>query len=265
MRCGLALLAMLAACAPASVAGPSPSDAGLPATRLRIAAAADLRFALDDIVAAWKSANPSAEVEVVYGSSGNLFAQIRQGAPYGVFFSADVAYPRRLEEAGSGGSGGTRLYAIGQIVLWTRSDSSLDVSSRGLRALTDPAVQTVSIANPEHAPYGRAAMAALASAGIDKLVRPKLVLGENVSQAAQFVESGSADAGLIALALALSPPLEGAGHYFVVPLDSYPPIEQGVLVLDSALEAGLAHAFADFVLGMDGRAVLDRHGFLPPP
>lgn len=263
---GVAIVTTLVACVPAVVGGPSPSDAlAAPTARVRIAAASDLRFAMDDLAAAWKAAHPKVEVEVAYGSSGTFFAQISQGAPYDAFFSADADYPRRLAEAGLAGSGATRLYAIGQICLWARSDSALDVSSRGLNALTDASVEKVSIANPEHAPYGRAAVAALEAAGIYEMIRPKLVLGENVSQAAQFVESGGADAGIIALSLALSPPLKDAGRYSVVPPDSYPPLEQGVLVLDSSADPGAAGAFVDFVLGPDGRAVLDRYGFLPPP
>jgi molybdate transport system substrate-binding protein len=219
---------------------------------------------MEDVAAAWRAANPHVEVEIVYGSSGNFVGQISQGAPYDVFFSADAEYPRRLEQAGLAPAGDTRLYAIGQIVLWTRSDSSLD-GNAGLNVLTDAAVEKVSIANPEHAPYGRAAVAALQSAGIYESVRPKLVLGENVSQAAQFIESGGAEAGIIALSLALSPPLRDAGHYSRIPIDLYPPLEQGALVLDSAADGGAARAFVDYVLGPDGRAVLDRHGFLPPP
>jgi molybdate transport system substrate-binding protein len=262
----LAVALLGAACSAAGSSalpsGADPSAGG--STRLLVAAASDLRFALDDLVAEWRLAGQRIEVEPVYGSSGNFLAQITQGAPFDVFFSADAEYPRELERAGLAEVGATRLYAIGQIVVWVLADSPLDVEARGLAALTDPSVETVAIANPEHAPYGRAAVAAMRSAGVYEAVEPKLVLGENVSQAAQFVESGNADAGVIALSLALAPTMAEAGRYALVPIDSYPPIEQGVVVLDAAGDPDAARAFVDFVLGPDGRAVLDRYGFLLP-
>jgi molybdate transport system substrate-binding protein len=262
MLLGVALVVV--ACLPAGPATGTPSPDTNGTTTVRVAAAADLRFAMDDLVAAWAAAHPATTVTLVYGSSGTFFAQVSQGAPFDVFFSADADYPRQLELAGLAEAGATRLYAIGQIVVWVRSGSTLDVAARGLAALADPAVGTVAIANPEHAPYGRAAMAALDAAGILDVVEPRLVLGENVSQAAQFVESGGADAGIIALSLALAPTMRDAGRYAVVPIDSYPRLEQGAVVLGSAADPAAARAFLDFVLGAEGRAVLDRYGFLLP-
>jgi molybdate transport system substrate-binding protein len=232
---------------------------------VHVAAAADLRFALDELIAAWSAEHPGTDVEPTYGSSGTFFAQISEGAPFDLYFSADATYPRQLETAGLATPGSTRLYAIGQIVVWVPASSALDVAHRGLDALTDPAVEKVAIANPEHAPYGRAAVAAMKAAGVYDAVEPKLVLGENVSQAAQFVQSGSADIGVIALSLAIAPTMRDMGRYAVVPIDSYPRIEQGAVVLGSAADPGAAAAFLDFVLGPDGRAVLDRYGFLLPP
>jgi molybdate transport system substrate-binding protein len=257
---GLGILA--AACLPvgAPVGTARDSPDGRP---IRVAAAADLRFAMDELITDWNGREPSTPAEAVYGSSGNFFAQISQGAPFDVFFSADAAYPRELEAAGLAEPGVTRLYAIGQIVVWVLADSRID-PSRGLEGLTDPSVRSVAIANPEHAPYGRAAEAAMRSAAVYEAIEPKLVLGENVSQAAQFVESGSADAGVIALSLAVSPALQERGRFAVVPIDSYPPIEQGAVVLGAAADPEAARAFLDFVLGPDGRHVLDRFGFLPP-
>lgn len=233
-------------------------------TRVRVAAASDLRFAFDDLIATWDAANPATTVEPTYGSSGNFFAQISEGAPFDLFFSADAEYPRQLEVAGLADAGSTQLYAIGRIVVWVPASSGLDIEARGLEALTDASVRTVAIANPEHAPYGRAAVAALRSAGVYETIEPKLVLGENVSQAAQFVESGSADAGVIALSLALAPTMRDKGRYIIIATQSYPRIEQGAVVLKSAVDAEAARAFLDFVLGPDGRAVLDRSGFLLP-
>ena len=246
-------------------AGTSPSPA--PAGLVRVAAASDLRFALDSLIERWTTEHADITVVATYGSSGNLYAQISEGAPFDAFFSADVSYPRALEEAGFADPGSTRLYGIGQIVVWARAagDAPTDLESRGLDALTSEAVRTVAIANPEHAPYGQAAMAALESTGLLEAVRPKLVLGENVSQAAQFVDSGNADAGIIALSLAVSPALVDRGRYSIVPTDVYPPLEQGVVLLDAAVDPGAGQAFIDFVLGPEGRAVLDRYGFLAPP
>ncbi len=273
---GLTLAAALAAatagCAEAGTTRPAggasvaetPSPPAGEAARLRVAAAADLRYAMDELVAAWAAERPEARVDVAYGSSGTFFAQIAEGAPFDVYFSADVAYPRRLEASGQAAPGATRLYAIGQIVVWAPAESGLDVEGRGLQALADPAARAVAIANPEHAPYGRAAVAALKSAGIYAQVAPKLVLGENVAQAAQFVDSGNADVGVIALSLALAPGMRDRGRHAVVPLEAYPRLEQGAVVLGSAEDPALAEAFLDHVLGPAGREVLNRYGFLLP-
>lgn len=261
MMRALALVGLAAALGLASCGGATADDGG-PA--VRVAAAADLRSAMDELVAAWATDHPDRRVEVVYGSSGNFFAQISEGAPFDLYFSADSEYPGEIERAGLAEPGSTRRYAIGQIVVWVPTASPIEVESRGLTALADPAVARVAIANPEHAPYGRAAVAALRSAGLYQALAPKLVLGENVSQAAQFVASGNADAGIIALSLALAPPLRDEGRFAIVPLDAYPRIEQGAVVLAAARDPASARAFLELVLGPDGRAVLDRYGFLLP-
>ncbi len=250
--------------APAT-ASPAPSATPAPLTgRVAVAAASDLRFAMDDLIATFIAANAGVTVEATYGSSGQFFTQISEGAPFDVYFSADAEYPRNLEKAGLAESGSTQLYGIGQIVTWVPNDSALDVVARGLEALTDPSVKTIAIANPEHAPYGRAAVAAMKTAGIYDAVEPKFVLGENISQAAQFVESGNADIGVIALSLAIAPSLKDKGRYSVVPIESYPRLEQGAVVLKAAVAPEAARAFLDFVLGPEGRTVLDRYGFLLP-
>jgi molybdate transport system substrate-binding protein len=250
----LGTIALVAACSTGAGVSPTP-------TPLRIAAASDLRYALDELIAAWRAQHPASVAEPSYGSSGTLFAQISAGAPFDLFFSADAAYPRQLETAGLAIVGSTRIYAVGRIVLWVRRSSTLDVDMRGLEALTDPSVRKIAIADPEHAPYGKAAVAAMRSRGIYDVVAPKLVLGENVSQAAQFVESGNADAGIIALSLALAPPLQDEGRYALVPVESYPRLDQAAVALKGAADAQAAAAFLDFVLGPDGRAVLDGNGF----
>jgi molybdate transport system substrate-binding protein len=229
-----------------------------------VAAASDLQFALGEIIDEFEAATPGVRVEVAYGSSGNLVGQIRNGAPFDVFFSADIAYGRELETSGLAEAGSTRQYALGALALWVPDDSPIDVAALGMDALLDPAAARIAIANPEHAPYGRAAVAAMEAAGVHEAVRGRLVLGENVSQAAQFVESGSADIGIVALSLVRAPTLEGVGTFIEVPAGLYPPIEQGVVVLDRAADREAADSFVTFVLSDAARPVLARYGFVVP-
>lgn len=220
---------------------------------LRIAAASDLKFALDELVREFGSK----EIKVTYGSSGNFFAQLQNRAPFDLYFSADVAYPRKLVEAGLGLDTNVFVYGIGRIVLWS---PKADVS-KGFAALTNATVRKVAIANPKHAPYGMAAVAAMKSLGVYDAVEPKLVLGENIAQAAQFVESGAADVGIIALSLALAPQMKNAGEFCEIPLDAYPKMEQGGIILKWTKDAEAARAFRDFVTRPRGREVLRRFGF----
>jgi molybdate transport system substrate-binding protein len=230
---------------------------------VRVAAASDLRFALDEIVAKLQAEQLDLSVQPIYGSSGNFFAQIQGGAPFDVFLSADVDYARRLAADGLTVPGSEFVYGAGRIVLWVPRDSTLDLT-RGLGVLRDPEVRKIAIANPRHAPYGRAAEAALRSAGVSEAVAPKLVLGENVAQAAQFVQSGAADAGIIALSLALGPPMAAAGRYWVIPAAHHPPLEQGGVILKSTHEPEAAARFCEFLRGTKGRAILKRNGFVIP-
>lgn len=230
---------------------------------VRVAAAADLQFALDEVFAA--AAVPGVRPVVTYGSSGSFFAQIENGAPFDLYLSADAEYPRRLAEKGLA-DGGLFLYAVGRIALWVPNGSKLDVAALGVRALLDPSVKKVAIANPRHAPYGRAAEAALKSLGTFEAVSGKLVLGENVAQAAQFVESGAADAGILALSLARSPRMRSSGRHVELPLGSYPRMDQGGIVLKGARDPEAARALRDALLGPRGRELLREHGFfLPDP
>jgi molybdate transport system substrate-binding protein len=264
---GTLLVGLVGGCVTAGSPGSASTDVSPgsgPGTALTVAAAADLRYAMDEIAAAYHEAHPDTTVSVTYGSSGNFYSQISNGAPFDVYFSADADYPRRLERTGLADPGSTRSYAVGRLAVWAPPGSPLDVSSLGLKALTDPRARTVAIANPEHAPYGRAAVAAMKSAGVYDAVAGKLVLGENASQAAQFVDTGSADVGVLALSLVLAPPLAGRGEYALVPADLHPPIEQGAVVLRRAANHAIAVSFLDFVLGSEGRAVLDRYGFGRP-
>src|SRR5271166_4774796 len=170
-------------------ATPLPQAAAKPCGTVSVAAASDLTYAMNEIVANFQKATGCA-VRLSMGSSGNFLTQIENGAPFDVFFSADIAYPKKLETEGLAASGSAYLYAIGKIVVWARNDSRVDVS-KGFLALSDPAARKIAIANPEHAPYGRAAEQALRNAGVYDAVKSRLVLGENISQAAEFVESGN--------------------------------------------------------------------------
>src|SRR5437773_2096038 len=196
---------------------------------LTVAAASDLQAALP-ILAAQFEKETGQTVTLTFGSSGNFFTQIQNGAPFDVYLSADIDYPQRLERAGLAERGSLFMYATGRIVLWTRTDSGIDVR-RGLPVLAEASVRRIAIANPKHAPYGRAAVAALRHEQLYERVRSKLIFGESVSQAAQFVDSGNADVGIIALSLALAPPLKSGGTYYEIPADFYAPIEQAAVVL----------------------------------
>ena len=214
-------------------------------------------------MASW-SKNLFAPVEVSTGSSGNFAAQIRQGAPFDLFFSADRTYPQALLQQGLAVPGSEFLYAVGRLVVWVPSTSPVDVERLGIRAVQDPQVRRVAIANPDHAPYGRAAVAALQHFGLYEDVREKLVYGENVSQAAQFVHTGSADVGIIPLSLALATSVRQAGRWWEIPLEAFPRMEQMGVILKRAENRQEAWAFREYVLGDEGRAVLRRYGFILP-
>ena len=233
------------------------------AEEIRVAAAADLKFAMQEVIPRFER-QTGHTVSVTFGSSGNFFSQIQNGAPFDLFFSADIEFPRRLEGAGLAEPGTLYEYARGRIVLWAPVSSPVDIANLGWGALLDPAIQKVAIANPAHAPYGRAAVAAMKKAGVYDRVEAKLVFGENISQAAQFVESGNAQAGIIALSLALSPAMKGKGRYWEIPVDSYPPIEQAAVVLKSSTKKEIALAFLQFVRSPVGTAILKSCGFEIP-
>lgn len=237
-----------------------PIAARAQAQRLTIAAASDLRFALDELLRPLRAAHAGSSIEVVYGSSGKLATQIRHGAPFDVFLSADVEFARKLSELGLAGA--PRLYALGRLAAWS-TDAAL--GRLPLDALVrHPRVQRFAIANPEHAPYGRRAMEALRHLGLAEVVRPKLVLGETVSQAATFIESGAAQAGLIAYSLVLAPALAGKGAWTLVPEAWHSRLEQAFVLTRRAQGNALA---AEFVRHLDApatRALLARHGFTLP-
>lgn len=231
---------------------------------VRVAAAADLKFAFEELIAAFAQQHPEIKVQVTYGSSGNFYAQLLQQAPFDLYFSADVGYAQKLVEAGRADPSTLSVYAVGQIVIWVPEDSPIDVEQLGAQALLDSSVQKIAIANPQHAPYGRAAESALRSLGVYSAVESRLVFGENIAQAAQFVESGAADIGVLALSLALAPAMADKGRYWQVPPTAYPQMEQGCVLIQGAQDAVAAQRFQAYVIGQDGQRVLSRFGFQPP-
>jgi molybdate transport system substrate-binding protein len=226
---------------------------------IRIAAAADLKFAMGELAEKFEQQSGT-KVNVTYGSSGNFFSQMQNGAPFDLFFSADIEYPKRLEAAGLAEPGTLYEYAVGRIVIWTLADAKVDVAKLGWKTLLDASVEKIAIANPEHAPYGRAAVAALQKAGIYESVKTKLVYGENISQAAQFVQSGNAQAGIVALSLAVSQAMRD-GKRWEIPAAMHPALEQGAIVLKDARNKEAVRAFLEFVKSAAGRATMARYGF----
>jgi molybdate transport system substrate-binding protein len=239
-----------------------PSSGSTQQPTVKVAAAADLKFAMAELAKLFRD-KTGTTIDVSYGSSGNFFSQIQNGAPFDVFFSADVDYPLKLAVAHAADTTTLYKYAIGRIVIWLPPEAKLDVASNTWRVLLDPAVEKIAIANPQHAPYGRAAVAAMRKANIYEHAKPKLVYGENISQAAQFVQSGSAQAGIIALSLANSPGMR-IGKYWLIPAEMHAPIEQAAIVLSAAKNRDGARAFLEFVQGPEGRRILDRFGFQLP-
>jgi len=227
---------------------------------ITVAAAADLNYALKELAARFEKKTGD-KVTLSFGSSGNLFSQIESGAPYDLFFSADEQYPQKLAAAGLLDPASLQIYAVGHLVLWVPNSSDLDPQKLKMDLLAQPSVQRIAIANPQHAPYGRAAMAALVHFGLQDKLATKLVFGENISQAAQFVQSGSAQAGLIALSLAMSPAMKGAGKYWQLPPDSYPELRQAVGIVSASKRKQAAQAFLDYVTSPEGTAVLEQYGF----
>ena len=244
--------------------GTTPAPAAAPAPRqvVRVAAASDLKFALDEFAARLAADAPDLEIKPTYGSSGNFHTQLQQQAPFDLYLSADVGYPRDLVKRGVGTEKDLFVYAVGHLVVWVSNASPLSFERDGLRALRR--ANRIAIANPRHAPYGRAAEAAMRRAGIWDDVAPRLVLGDNIAQTAQFVQSGSADAGLIARSIAAAGPMKEAGRAWDVPPDTYPTLLQGGLILPWATSPQSAARVRDALLGALGRAVLPAFGFDTP-
>jgi molybdate transport system substrate-binding protein len=234
------------------------------AQEIGIAAASDLQFVFKEIAERFEK-QTGASLRLSFGSSGNFFSQIQNGAPFDLFFSADLDYPQKLDAQGLVEPGSMYQYARGKIVLWATNEAQVDVS-QGLKVLLDPKIKKIAIANPAHAPYGRAAVAALKSAGIYDKIADKLVFGENISQAAHFVASGNADAGILALSTALSSMIQSRGKYFTIPVDSYPPLDQAAIILKSSQKKELAKCLLQFLQTPEIIDLMKQYGFeLPGP
>ena len=227
-----------------------------------VAAASDLVYCMEELNAAFARIRPTADVTTSVGSSGTFFAQIRNGAPFDVYLSADMNFPRRLIAEKAADANSLTPYAIGRIVVWTmRAD--LDIKA-GIRSLVSPAVNRIAIANPEHAPYGRTAKAAMQNAGIWKDVESKVVMAENISQARQFVQTGNAEIGIIALSLAMAPAMKGVGQYVLVPEDVHPRLEQGAVLTKQGAKNPAAKAYMDFLKSRQARLIFEKYGFVLP-
>lgn len=229
---------------------------------LLVAAASDLNATMDELAAAFAREAPGAEVKVSLGASGNLFAQIKNGAPFDVFMSADLAYPAQLAKEGAADGATLATYAVGRLALWSL-DRRFDLK-RGLGVLTDPRLQRVAIANPDVAPYGRAARAALQAHGVWNAVKGKLVIGENIAQTAQFIQTGNAQMGVVSYSTVRSPRVKGIGRYYLIPEAGTAPIEQGAIVTLHGGANPLAARFMRFLHSPAARAIFLRHGFSLP-
>lgn len=229
-------------------------------TTLRVAAAADLEPVLPPILQGFQNST-GIHVSATYQASAMLTTQIQNGAPFDLFLSADMDYPKSLVNAGLAETASLTKYANGTLVLWTRKDAHLPPPS--ITFLSDPALKRLAIADPKRAPYGRAAVAALTSVHLYDKLKPRIVTAENIAQAAQFVESGNAQAGLISLTSALTPQLASSGTYFLMPFPLYPPIEQGAVVLLRSKQQAAAHQLLNYLLSTDAQAQFAKGGLTP--
>jgi molybdenum ABC transporter, periplasmic molybdate-binding protein len=254
VACAILLVTIIAAW------GGVPSHAS--ADEFAVAAASDLNFAIKELIVEYEKQSGN-HVKLSLGSSGNLYAQLQNGAPFDLYLSADIGYPKKLEEAGLTVPGSLYRYAVGRVVLWVPKSSPLEVS-KGLTVLREQTIRKIAIANPKHAPYGRAAVAAMEHEQVYADVKDRLVLGENISQAAQFIESGACDVGIIALSLALAPTMKNAGAYWQIPAEAHPPLEQGAVILKQSKNQETVRHFLTFMQGPQGQEIMTRYGFTLP-
>jgi molybdate transport system substrate-binding protein len=254
--------ALAAALGLASLAPARAADA-VPGETLSVAGAANLSFALDALDAAFRRAAPEVALTSMTAASGDLVAQIEQGAPYDIFLSADLHFPQALADAGQADARTLATFAVGRLVLWTtRPDVALtDVAA----TVRDPQVRKLAIANQRTAPFGRAAEQALRRLGVWAVAEPKLVVGESVAQTAQFVATGNADAGFVALSVVLAPKLKGKGRYLEVSPDLYDPLDQGAIITRHGAQNPAARRYLAFLQGPAARLILTKFGYRLPP
>jgi molybdate transport system substrate-binding protein len=231
----------------------------LNAQTVRVAAAGNLRFVLDDIKAKYAKVNPKADIQVTLGSSGALTQQIINGADFDFFMAADIKFPQKLKEQGCV-EGLVKTYAFGKLVLWS---NTLDVS-KGIESLKDPKVTRIAIAKPDVAPYGERAIQCLKYYNLYESMKDKLVYADNISQAAQFAESGNAEIAFIAYALVFGPEMQDKGNYFVLDTQSYKPVEQACVLLKGWQKNPEAAKFMNFVLSEQCRPIFEKYGFILP-
>lgn len=246
---------------------PAVQSADVPAEmdhEVSIAAASDLRFALDELLTEFANQQPNIKAKATYGSSGNFYSQLVNRAPFDMFLSADVDYPHKLVEQDLGLAKTEFSYAVGHIVVWVSNQSPLKVEETGIHTLLDPSLKKIAIANPKVAPYGRAAEAALKSLQVYDKIKEKLVLAENIAQAAHFVESGSAEIGILSQSLSVSPAMKDKGRSWLVPETAHPAIEQGGVIMNWAKDRESAEALRAFLTSDVGRAILKKYGFAEP-
>jgi molybdate transport system substrate-binding protein len=236
------------------------SGTAQPGPNLIVAAASDLRFVMDAVLEPFRAAHRGSRVEVVYGSSGKLATQIRQGAPFDLFLSADLAFAQGLHDSGLT-AGPPRVYAIGRLVLWSTDPRLVRLGLA--EVIRHPALKRLAIAHPEHAPYGQRAMEVLRSQGLLDAVRGRLVLGDNVSQAAQFVQTGAGQAGIVAASLVMAPALAGQGVWTLLPQGWHSPLEQAWVLTRRAASSPLAAALISHLQAPESVALMQRHGFAP--
>lgn len=247
-------LAVACAAQPASISPPSADASPAPLT---VAAAADLQFAFTEIAALFE-ARTGQPVTLVFGSTGQLAQQIENGAPFDLFAAANIAFVERLLDADLVLADSVALYAEGRIVLAVNREAG--VAATTLDDLSNPAIERIAIANPEHAPYGVAAKEALISAGVWAAVEPKLVYGENVRQTLQFIQTGDAQVGIVALSVADTPEIS----WTLIDDDLHTPLRQALAVVASSSQPDAARAFAAFINGPEGRPIMQRYGFVLP-
>lgn len=232
------------------------------AENLTIAAASDMTYCLPELVKEFQAANPNNDIKIVFGASGSLFAQIKNGAPFDVYLSADMQYPTELANVGAADKATLLPYARGHLMLWTASAAiNLD---KGLNGLKQESIKRIAIANPQTAPYGRAARAALQQAKLWEDLMPLLVFGENISQTLQYSETGNADVAIVSRSLVLSPKMVGKGHAQAIPETAYPPLNQGLVITNKGSGNLLAVKFAKFMQSDKAKTILERFGFSIP-